>query len=123
MRTHAEIIDRPTRFARALGADTNRVKAWKRGDSIPAAYWSRVRRAGLATLEELANAAEAKAGANRVEDIAQTAPDLIEPNPAKPGSALRFRAFMLNSPWANFDWEPEERAGRERDVSKLFEDE
>lgn len=63
-RTHAEIIaagDRKTTgvaaFANAISVTRNRVYPWERTDSIPAPYWSAVVDAGLATLEELANAA------------------------------------------------------------------
>lgn len=123
MRTHAEIIDRPTRFARALDADPNTVKAWKRNNSIPAAHWAKVKRAGLATLEELADAAEIRREPNRAESR-QTADARaqVEQDPSKPGSALAFREFMLNSPWADVEIELPKREGGWRDISFLFED-
>jgi hypothetical protein len=40
--------------------DGNTVKAWARLDSIPAPYWQGFADARIATLEELAAAAEAK---------------------------------------------------------------
>jgi len=64
-RTHGEIIragdgktDGVAAFARAIGAPPNRVYPWERIDSIPGPYWKAVVDAGLATFEELAEAAE-----------------------------------------------------------------
>lgn len=63
MRTHLDIIDGingPTRLARAIGADPNTAKAWKRNGSIPAPYWAEIARQNIASLEELAAGAEAR---------------------------------------------------------------
>ena len=63
MRTHQDIIDAAggaSVLARAIGADPNTAKAWKRTDSIPAPYWTAISEAKLATLEELATAAAAR---------------------------------------------------------------
>jgi hypothetical protein len=71
MRTHSDIIDKPSATAARLfpelpgrwsdaSALANTVKAWKRGDSIPGEYWPAFERAGLATVRALADAAEAK---------------------------------------------------------------
>ena len=54
----------PTALAKAVGEDPNTVHAWRRGDSIPAPRWNAVVSAGLATLQELADAAEARRAAN-----------------------------------------------------------
>jgi hypothetical protein len=63
--THAELIDRaggPAKTGASLEppVDGNTVKGWKRNDSIPGPYWQAFADANLATLEELAAAAEAK---------------------------------------------------------------
>lgn len=63
MRTHADIIEAAggnAAMARAVNADANLVNQWKRQRSIPAAWWKAVSTANLATLEELAAAAEAR---------------------------------------------------------------
>lgn len=68
MRTHNDIIDAaggPTKFAGLISTEAalvepNLVFAWKREGSIPAAYWPRIVDATLATLDELAHAAEAR---------------------------------------------------------------
>ena len=65
MTTFADIFDRtrPTKMARELGFDDpNTVFAWKRTDSIPAAYWRKLSDAGVATLDELADAAAHRRG-------------------------------------------------------------
>lgn len=61
--THKDIIDRnggPAALARAIDADANTVKAWKRLSSIPAPYWQAIADAELASLAELAEAAAAR---------------------------------------------------------------
>jgi carbamoyl-phosphate synthase small subunit len=61
MRTFSHIIKDAggsTALARKIGEDPNTVHAWKRGKSIPAAHWNAVVAAKLATLQELADAAE-----------------------------------------------------------------
>ena len=63
--THAELIERgggPAKVGSLLDppVDGNTVKAWKRCDSIPGPYWQAFQNANLATLEELAAAAEDK---------------------------------------------------------------
>jgi hypothetical protein len=61
MRTHLDIIEAvkgPTKLARAIGADPNTAKAWKRNASIPAPYWAEIARQKIASLEELAAGAE-----------------------------------------------------------------
>lgn len=68
MRTHTDIImdaGGQTKVANritteAAPVDANLVHAWKREDSIPPAYWPRIVDAGVATLDELARAAEAR---------------------------------------------------------------
>lgn len=58
--SHRAIIARnngPAAVGRLIGVDPNTVKAWNRNDSIPAAHWHAVAGAGLATLDELAEAA------------------------------------------------------------------
>lgn len=71
--SHSGIIDREggsTAFARRIDEDPNKVKAWKRGDSIPAPYWAAVVDAGMATLEELAEGAARKLGATDPQAVA-----------------------------------------------------
>jgi hypothetical protein len=63
--THGELIDRgggPAKVGASLDppVDGNTVKGWKRNDSIPGPYWQGFADARIATLEELAAAAEAK---------------------------------------------------------------
>jgi hypothetical protein len=60
MVTFLSIFERTgaTEMARRIGfPDANTVHAWKRTDSIPAAYWKALAEAGIATLDELAEAA------------------------------------------------------------------
>lgn len=60
MRTHDQIIAAAggvAATAKAITVDANTVKQWKRSNSIPAPHWKAVSDAGLATLEELADAA------------------------------------------------------------------
>ena len=61
MRSHEQIITDAggvTAFAQAISAPANLAQQWKRLDSIPAPYWKAVVVAGLATFEEMAEAAE-----------------------------------------------------------------
>ncbi|HYD45126.1 MAG TPA: hypothetical protein VEA79_07675 [Phenylobacterium sp.] len=82
MRTHREIIETnggSTRVAEDLfvvlpagrwetaQALANTVAAWKRSDSIPSEYWAAIADLDMATLEELAAAAEAKRFPERAE--------------------------------------------------------
>lgn len=68
MRTHNDIIadaGGPTKMAsrittEAAPVEANLAFAWKREGSIPPAYWPRIVDAGVATLDELAHAAEAR---------------------------------------------------------------
>ncbi|MBD3833816.1 MAG: hypothetical protein IE910_10780 [Brevundimonas sp.] len=63
MRTFSQIIKDSggaTALARRIGEDPNTIHAWKRGTSIPAAHWNAIVAVGLATLKELADAAEAR---------------------------------------------------------------
>lgn len=63
MRTHRDIIAEaggPTKLAERIAVERWLAGAWKREDSIPAAYWPRLVDAGLATLDDLAHAAEAR---------------------------------------------------------------
>ncbi|RYG78380.1 MAG: hypothetical protein EON59_17005 [Alphaproteobacteria bacterium] len=78
--SHSEIIDRkggPAKVGRAVEEVANKVKRWKRVDSIPSSYWRKFVAFGLATYEELAVAAELRgltvkaAGAARRADFAQ----------------------------------------------------
>lgn len=67
MRTFSQIIrdaGGATALARKIGEDPNTVHAWKRGKSIPAPRWNAVVNAELATLKELADAAEARRSAH-----------------------------------------------------------
>jgi hypothetical protein len=60
MRTHEQIIadaDGPTALGKAIGIDPNTVKQWKRNKSIPAPHFRRIVDAGLATSDELIDAA------------------------------------------------------------------
>lgn len=78
MRTHQQIIEAasgPSALARALGIDAGTAKQWRRGDSIPAPYWAAIAAAGIATLEELAEAASMK-------QRAQSVPEAPEPQGA-----------------------------------------
>ena len=66
MRTHIDIIDAaggPSALAKVIKVDANTVKAWKRIGSIPAAHFTALAEAGLASLEELAAAAAARRAA------------------------------------------------------------
>jgi hypothetical protein len=63
--THRDLIFRaggPAKVGDLLvpPVDGNTVKGWARNDSIPGPYWQAFADANLATLEELAAAAEAK---------------------------------------------------------------
>ena len=63
--THAELIDRgggPAKVGASIDppVDGNTVKGWKRNDSVPGPYWQSFADARIATLEELAAAAEEK---------------------------------------------------------------
>jgi hypothetical protein len=64
MRTHQQIIadaDGPTAMARKIGLqNAGSVYQWKRNDSIPAGYWAAIADAHIATLKELAEAADAR---------------------------------------------------------------
>ena len=64
MRTHEQIITDvggPTAIARIAGAEAGAAKQWRRNDSIPARYWAAIAAADVASLDELAEAAAAKA--------------------------------------------------------------
>ena len=63
--SHRELIFRaggPAKVGDLLDppVDGNTVKGWARNDSVPGPYWQAFADANLATLEELAAAAEAK---------------------------------------------------------------
>lgn len=63
--SHRDLIHRgggPAKFGDSLEPPVsgNTVKAWSLNDSIPGPYWQSIADAKLATLEELAAAAEAK---------------------------------------------------------------
>lgn len=63
--THGDLIERaggPAKVGASLEppVDGNTVKGWKRNDSIPGPYWNAFADARIATLEELAAAAEEK---------------------------------------------------------------
>lgn len=66
MRSHSAIItdaEGPTAFHRKLELGEHQihaVRSWYQRDSIPPEHWRRISELGLATLEELAEAAEAK---------------------------------------------------------------
>lgn len=64
MRTHQQIIKDaggPTSVAKVANAEPGTVKQWRRLDSIPGRYWVDLAAAGLATMDELGQAAKAKA--------------------------------------------------------------
>lgn len=63
MRTHAAIIrSRPaSTISDALSVSLHTVRSWAQRNSIPAEHWAGVRDLGMATLEELAEAAAARA--------------------------------------------------------------
>ena len=63
MRSHRTIIadaGGPTAFGSKIAVTGNTVKQWARGDSIPARYWRDVTAQGLATSDELIEAAAQK---------------------------------------------------------------
>ena len=63
MATFLDIFARvgATEMARRIGFDDpNTVHAWKRTGSIPSPHWKALADAGIATLEELAEAAAAR---------------------------------------------------------------
>lgn len=65
MRTHSQIIadaGGPSQLKRRLNllATIHTVRSWAARDSIPAAHWNAVVAARLATLQELADAAEVR---------------------------------------------------------------
>lgn len=63
MRTHEQIItdaNGPSAVGRVIGVEPGTVKQWRRLGSIPAPHWKALVEHGLATLEELADAAAAR---------------------------------------------------------------
>lgn len=63
MRTHAEIVaaaGKPEEVALRRGVSVHTVRSWIQRDSIPADHWAAFAREGHATLDELADAAEAR---------------------------------------------------------------
>lgn len=63
MRTHTQIIDDAggyQKVAERIGEPATRVRFWARRDSIPAEVWKRVADKRVASLTELASAAEAR---------------------------------------------------------------
>lgn len=76
--THGDLIERgggPAKVGASLDppVDGNTVKGWKRNDSIPGPYWQAFADARIATLEELAAAAEDKRRAAVAGDGAKAA--------------------------------------------------
>lgn len=65
MRTHAAILKdaEADKLAEHLGLSVNTVRAWRQRDSIPGEYWKQIDGLGIATLEELAEAAASKRAA------------------------------------------------------------
>ncbi len=64
MRTHIQIIKDAGGYqamAAALGLDNERVRFWERRESIPLESWRAIAGADLATMDELLEAAEARA--------------------------------------------------------------
>lgn len=59
MRSHSAVIDHKqvAMLAEQLGVSVHTVRSWKQRDSIPAEYWAALETRGVATLEELAEAA------------------------------------------------------------------
>lgn len=67
MRTHEQIIidaGGPAAVSKLVPAAAGTVKQWRRTNSIPAPYWRSIADHGLASLEELADAASARLAAN-----------------------------------------------------------
>lgn len=63
MRTHLQVIEAAGGYqalAPALGLATSRVRFWQRRAWIPPEYWAQIANVGIATLDELAAAAEAR---------------------------------------------------------------
>lgn len=63
MRTHSQIVaaaGKPEAVAIRRGVSVHTVRSWTQRDSIPAEHWAGFAREGHATLDELAEAAEAK---------------------------------------------------------------
>lgn len=61
--SHRDIIKSaggPAALGRKINVDPNTTKAWNRLDSIPAPHWVALAEAGVATLDQLAQAAAAK---------------------------------------------------------------
>ena len=59
--SHRDLITRgggPSRVAEAIGEDREKVKKWSAADSIPGPYWQAMQDGGIATLDELATAAD-----------------------------------------------------------------
>lgn len=68
MRTHAQIVEDGGGYkavAEKLSLPSERARFWAMRDSIPGEFWKKVSDGGLATLEELAAAAEAKKAAGQ----------------------------------------------------------
>jgi hypothetical protein len=76
------VADRPRSAPRWTPVDGNTVKGWKRNDSIPGPYWQAFADARIATLEELAAAAEEKRRA-AVPETARKPPDLWSSAPIR----------------------------------------
>lgn len=73
MQTHTDIIKRAggaTELGRRIGVDPNTVHAWKRANSIPAAYWRGIAEEQIATLDQLADAAAARRVQTHPQDAA-----------------------------------------------------
>lgn len=63
MRTHFQIIEAAGGYralAEAIGQPPERARFWRRRKAIPPEQWKAVAEAGIATLEELAEAAATK---------------------------------------------------------------
>ena len=80
MRTYLDIIKSAGSYkelAAKLGLKPERVRFWERRESIPTEHWRHVAASGIATLEELAEAAELQAAtAAEARRLARTqAPD------------------------------------------------
>lgn len=66
MHTHSQIVKRAGAaddVARARGVSVHTVRSWIKRNSIPAEHWAAFARDGIATLDELAQAAAERSAA------------------------------------------------------------
>ena len=77
MRTHVEIIKAAGTDAiverAGLSVSVHTVRSWRQRGSIPGEYWKAISDAGLATLTELAAAADVRSPANDTDPHSEAA--------------------------------------------------